>query len=300
MAKPNDWKTFLGGSGAVLGYFVLLTFWGVDWTDTGYNLVLQNALLDSGCTSSPMMFLSNLAGGLWLRLSPYHPWFWWSTLGGARCWPLLGGCSTLLLRPCLHSRTLEAVAATLVGFIPVPTRNLDLQIHYYTFPALLTALYLLALWPVQCGRFSWRQIGLLGFLNAALIASRLTAVSLCLVPLFLFAVNMLQAGHCRIRWDLPVKWLAGFLPGLLGFGALYFFLKYGAPPDEFTPLGDNLRLAAGNVMIFSRAFIHQQLYGMAIIGLWTIAWQITEARPRSWERYTVTAGLILLELLLLC
>ncbi|WP_176012212.1 hypothetical protein [Victivallis sp. Marseille-Q1083] len=76
MAKPNDWKTFLGGSGAVLGYFVLLTFWGVDWTDTGYNLVLQNALLDSGCTSSPMMFLSNLAGGLWLRLSPYHPWFW--------------------------------------------------------------------------------------------------------------------------------------------------------------------------------------------------------------------------------
>lgn len=164
--------------------FFITSLQGFDVTDIGYHFTNQYLLLQYPLSTvhfNPMYILSDFAGGVWLH-GINVPNVMWGKLGGAL---LLSFCAVIaysILKNYFPKRdvfTYVLVCALFLTLYPL------ILIDYYTFPALLTLIFLwffnkMLLTPKNSNEFGIYAF-LQGFLFIAIIFARLPLILLALI-----------------------------------------------------------------------------------------------------------------------
>jgi len=231
-------------------------FLGLSLGDAGHHLARQHELVFFGSLrgSAAVSLLSNIAGGLWLRLFSNYGLVWVG-LGGA----LINSVNALLCYAVLRPRfgaTRTAIAVALTCGLITAIAPYSLFIDHYTFPALLGTLIVVTVdrafrstwWRSQ---FGWAFIA--GLLIGALPFAR--------IPMIVFTALIMMVGiwgwgrtqgkrHSQIR-QLSVGVICGVITAFLiiAFGlfkiglltdyvdSLYFTFSSGQLNDlaEYSP-----------------------------------------------------------------
>jgi len=198
---------------------------GVDFTDFGYHLTTQLETVNRpGEATTPMriaIFLSNCAGGIWMKLSPLgERSVWWARLGGCLTTAATAGLTALLLVRAAGAGAVAAAGCAVIAtlfFLRTPM----LYIHYYSFPLLLAAGWLVllegCLRPVTTGGRGQYRWAALGVGNGLLVLARVPLVTLAALPVLLLLVRNRLPGETPVPMRRLGPWAAG-LAATLGIG----------------------------------------------------------------------------------
>ena len=172
------------GSVILFIIFFLLSFQGFDITDSGYHFTNQYQLLKYPLSSihfNPMFILSDFAGGIWLHLIGI-PNVFWGRLGGAILLSICAFVVASILEAYFPKKDVFIAVLISVLFL---TSFFSQYIHYFTFPALLTLVFLWVFQKCLSVPFESRAFAayafILGLLFVPIVLSRFTLVVLVVV-----------------------------------------------------------------------------------------------------------------------
>ena len=204
--------------------FFISSLQGFDVTDFGYHFTNQYLLLQYPLSTvhiNPMYILSDFAGGVWLH-GINVPNVMWGKLGGAL---LLSFCAMFvfsILKNYFPKRDVFVYVLVCALFLTLYPLIL---IDYYTFPALLTIIFLWLFNKLLLASKNSIEFGIYAFLQGFLFI----AIILARFPLILLAITLPLAGCYYWITKRPFD---GFICGLkfavLGCitGALVFLLIF--------------------------------------------------------------------------
>ncbi|MFO7900828.1 MAG: hypothetical protein R6V58_17425, partial [Planctomycetota bacterium] len=205
-----------------------LALQGIDTTDLGYNLTNQvQAVSGVGRESHPpMIFLTDYVGGLWLMLAG-GPSVLWARLGYA----FLTAVTAVVAYATLarHFAPRRVFVAVLVSAFFITIREFR-YIHYFSFPALLLTIELLAIdrmlaAPPGTRRFRiWALIA--GFLPVPAVLARFPLVLVALAPVAVLVWWLLARGRTgQLKRCIP--WVVlGLLLSCAAFVGFYAAIGY--------------------------------------------------------------------------
>ena len=202
---------------------LLRIFQGLDVTDTGFHLTHQIAAIAGRVEDvSPLFYLTDLVGGLWLSIRG-EPSLFWARLGGVL---IHGVCAALSYAILARHFAPRKVFATVLGSSLFLTSRMPLPlIHYFTLPAMLLIVglglldRLLASTPDSRAFRTYACI--LGALPVPIFLCRLSPVPIVVpIAVLLYFLIARQPMPVALRRAVPLFAL-GMLISVLGMAALY-------------------------------------------------------------------------------
>jgi len=206
--------------------FFITSLQGFDVTDFGYHFTNQYLLLQYPLSTvhiNPMYILSDFAGGVWLH-SINVPNVMWGKLGGALLLSFCALISYSILENYFPKRDVFVYVFVCALFLTLYPLTL---IDYYTFPALLTIIFLWLFNTLLLTSKNSIAFGIYAFLQGFLFI----AIILARLPLILLALILPLAGCYYWITKRPFDGLIGGLKfAVLGCitGALVFLLIFYA------------------------------------------------------------------------
>lgn len=203
-----------------------LAFIGLDLSDIGYHLTNQRIINQIGlqhAPSIPFWWLSDVVGGLWVRIS--HPWgLIGARLGGVLLYGLCAGITMhLLLRltPPSPRHLWGVLLATLIT-AKQSGSGAVMILDYYTIPMLCGLLCLTAFIPFYENPTTGRA-GLLGCLLGISLFTRLPAILLLLLPLAgVYLYSRYQPHRLRTYCFSLLIVSSTFLLVIMGIAAIFY------------------------------------------------------------------------------
>jgi hypothetical protein len=206
-------------------FHLLFIFQGLDVTDLGYHLTHQVYAFASSVDPdyvSPIIFLTDFMGGMWLSIVG-EPSVLWARLGGVLLFSLSAALVFSILADYFEKRKVFLVV--LVSSLFVTMRFGICIIDYFTFPAFLINI---ELWmfnqvlksPVHTNRRKIYSF-LLGFATIPIVLSRCTLVLFLIAPLIILAYYMFTKRDISGFKRMALFAGAGFIFSVAMFGFFY-------------------------------------------------------------------------------
>jgi hypothetical protein len=208
-------------------YHTLFVFQGLDMTDFGYHMTHQVFSFTYSPEierTSPLIFLTDFIGGMWLSLIG-HPSVLWARFGGVFLVALNASIVYSILGDYFEKKNVFFVVLVSSIFI---TMGSHIYIHYFSFPAFLVnielwifnKIVLIKEWTKKSERYSF----VLGFMIVPIILSRVTLLLIFIVPIFFAIYFYLGGDNCSHIKKVIAPASQGIFISIIFFGLFYWYI----------------------------------------------------------------------------